>query len=136
MLRLAADRPALRVVDDQHGCPTSATDIAAALITITRRLIEDTQTHTGTYHFVNDGEASWCDFARAIFSMAAVRGRSVPTVEAICSANYPTPAKRPANSRLSTAKLRRDFDIVPRPWQPAIEEIVDVLLTRSKGMDS
>ena len=126
MLRLAAERPTIRVVDDQRGCPTSAADVAMALITIAKRLIADPFAPTGTYHFVNAGEASWYEFARAIFAMVAARGRSVPTVEAISSSDYPTPARRPANSRLSSAKLQREFDIVSRPWQIAVEEVVDM----------
>lgn len=135
MLHLATVRPVLGVVDDQRGCPTSATDIAHALLAITRRLIDDSNAPTGIYHFVNDGEASWCELARAIFAASAARGRSVPTVNAINSNEYPSVAKRPANSRLSTSRLRRDFDITPRHWQPAVEDIVDVLLARPEGKD-
>jgi dTDP-4-dehydrorhamnose reductase len=133
MLRLGADRPVLRVVDDQRGCPTSATDIAAALVTVTERLVADADAPTGDYHFVNDGEASWCEFARAIFDAAAAHGQPAPAVEAITTADYPTTARRPANSRLSTAKIRRDFGIEPRGWREAMEEIVARLLTRSEG---
>ena len=129
MLRLGAERDTLRVVDDQRGCPTSATDVAMALLTIAERLIADPKAPTGDYHFVNDGEASWCEFARAIFETAAAYGRVAPTVEAITTADYPTPARRPVNSRLSTAKIRRDFRIEPRPWRVAMEEIVARLLT-------
>ena len=132
MLRLGAERPVLRVVDDQRGCPTSATDLAQALATITERLVADAEAPTGDYHFVNDGEASWCEFARAIFEAAATHGQAAPVVEAITAADYPTPARRPANSRLSTAKIRRDFGVAPRPWREAMEEIVARLLTRSE----
>ena len=136
MLRLGAERPVLRVVDDQRGCPTSATDIAMALIAITDRLIDDAAAPTGDYNFVNAGEASWCEFARAIFEAAAVHGRAAPVVEAITTADYPTPARRPANSRLSTARIERDFGVTPRPWRIAMEEIVARLLTRSEGSTS
>ncbi|MBU3077164.1 dTDP-4-dehydrorhamnose reductase [Sphingomonas quercus] len=117
MLRLAGSHPRLRVVADQIGCPTAAADIAATLRTVTLRLIEDEAAPVGTYHFVNAGEASWHGLAEAI-----VAGR-VP-VDAIATADYPTPARRPANSRLSTAKLARDYGIRPRPWQAAVAEIV------------
>jgi dTDP-4-dehydrorhamnose reductase len=73
--------------------------------------------------------------ARAIFETAAAHGRAGPRVEAIPAADYPTPARRPANSRLSTAKIRRDFGVQPRPWRVAIEEIVTRLLTGSEGLD-
>lgn len=128
MLRLAQTRPELRVVDDQRGCPTSATDIAQALLTITRRLTDDPQAPVGTYHFVNSGEATWCGLAHAVFEIAAEHGRPAPTVEGITTADYPTPARRPANSRLDVGKLTRDYAIAPRPWQEAVKQIVETLL--------
>lgn len=132
MLRLAETRPELRVVDDQRGCPTSATDIARTLLAVVQRMIAEPGAPTGTYHFVNHGEASWCEFARAIFEIAGSRGHPVPKVEAIGTADYPTPARRPANSRLDVGKLRRDYAISPRPWRTAVEEIVDTLLAAQK----
>ena len=133
MLRLGAERSAMRIVHDQRGCPTSAGDLAAAIITITERLIADPEAPRGLYHFVNSGEASWCEFARAIFAMAEPYGRTPPSVEAITAAEYPTPARRPANSRLSTDALRRDFAIAPRPWPEAMEEVVAQLLKPTQG---
>jgi dTDP-4-dehydrorhamnose reductase len=132
MLRLAETRDELRVVDDQRGCPTSAADIATTLITIARRLIEDPAAPVGAYHFVNAGEATWCEFAREIFARAEVHGRKPPRVEAITTADYPTPARRPANSRLDTQKLARDFGVTPRPWRTAAAEVVDTLLAGSQ----
>ena len=129
MLRLAQTRPEVRVVDDQRGCPTSAADIAATLLKITGRMIADPQSApTGAYHFVNAGEATWCELARAVFDMAAARGAPSPRLEAITTAEFPTPARRPANSRLDTAKLRADYGIQPRPWRAAVEDIVEALL--------
>jgi dTDP-4-dehydrorhamnose reductase len=128
MLRLAETRPRLTVVDDQHGCPTSAADIANALAVIATRLADDAQAPTGTYHFVNSGEATWCGFAREIFTLAQAKGRAVPIVDAIPSSAYPTPARRPANSRLDTAKLTRDFGVEPRAWRTAVSEVVETLL--------
>ena len=119
MLRLGAERKQLRVVDDQRGCPTSALDIAEALLTIATK-----GGTAGTYHFVNAGEASWCELARFIFDRA---GMDV-AVEAIATADYFTPARRPANSRLSTAELQQTFGIAPRPWQDAVGEVVDTLV--------
>jgi dTDP-4-dehydrorhamnose reductase len=123
MLRLGAERQQQRVVDDQRGCPTSALDIADALLTIASN-----GGPAGTYHFVNSGEASWCDLARYVFDRA---GMDVE-VEAITTDQYPTPAKRPANSRLSTDKLRHIFGIAPRPWQEAVGEVVDALVKGAK----
>ena len=127
MLRLAADRPALRVVGDQHGCPTSAREIAVALKTITLRMVADEAAPTGVYHFVNAGETTWAGLAQEVFAVSAAIGGPSATVEAIPSSEYPTPARRPSNSRLSTEKLNRDFEIAPRPWQVAVAEIVHEL---------
>lgn len=124
MLRLAAERQTLRVVDDQHGCPTSAHDIAETLKTIVLRLIADPDAPTGIYHFVNDGETTWADLAREGFALSAAVGGRSAAVEGIATAEYPTPARRPANSRLSTEKLTRDYAIAPRPWQTALAEII------------
>jgi dTDP-4-dehydrorhamnose reductase len=118
MLRLGGERKQLRVVADQQGCPTSASDIAEALLTIATR-----SGPAGTYHFVNAGEASWCELARFVFDRASLDVE----VAAITTADYPTPAKRPANSRLATDKLEQAFGIVPRPWQEAVGEVVDTL---------
>ena len=128
MLRYGAERPVMRVVDDQHGCPTSAADLAGALLTIADRMIADPAAPAGTWHFVNGGEASWCGFARAIFAGSAARGGPQAEVEAITTADYPTPARRPANSRLSTASLIRDWGITPRPWPAMLDDILDELV--------
>lgn len=119
MLRLGAERDQLRVVADQQGCPTSAIDIAETLLTILTK-----GGPAGTYHFVNSGDATWCDLARFVIDRAGLRA----AVEAIATADYPTPAKRPANSRLSTQKIQDAFGISPRPWQDAIGDVVDQLV--------
>jgi dTDP-4-dehydrorhamnose reductase len=111
MLRVGAQNPKLRVVDDQRGCPTAAADIAQAVAKIALRLIADQAAPTGTYQFVNAGETTWCGLARHIFAAAGRFGGPQPEVEAITTADYPTPARRPANSRLSTAKLAADYGI-------------------------
>jgi dTDP-4-dehydrorhamnose reductase len=127
MLRLGAEREELGVVADQIGCPTSAIDIAETLLTLTQRML-DRRESSGTYHFVNSGQASWHDLASAVFAYAGARGMKTPRVKAITTADYPTPAKRPANSRLSTAKLEQTFGMTPRPWQMAVEEILASLI--------
>ena len=124
MLRLAADRPALRVVDDQTGCPTSAKDIAETLVAITLKMIADPEAPTGVYHFVNAGSTTWAGLAREIFALSAALGGPSAEVEGITTAEYPTPARRPSNSRLSTFKITRDYGVTPRPWQDAVAEIV------------
>ncbi len=128
MLRVGATNPTLRVVDDQHGCPTSATDLAAALATITMRLVEDSTAPTGTYHFSNAGAVTWAGFAREIFSQSAARAGVSAEVQGITTAEYPTPATRPANSLLSHDAITRDYGIHPPAWQTALGNILDELL--------
>ena len=115
------------MVDDQHGCPTSATDLAAALATVALRMAGDPAAPTGTFHCVNDGSTTWCGFARAIVAGGAKRGGRAVPVEGIPTAAYPTPAQRPSNSRLSTDSLREAYGILPRPWQDALDDILDRL---------
>jgi dTDP-4-dehydrorhamnose reductase len=133
MLRLAETRPELGVVDDQHGCPTAAADIARTLGIIAGRLIADQASPSGTYHFVNSGEASWCDLALEIFVISRAAGGPSAAVRPINTADYPTPARRPANSRLDTNKLSTDFGITPRSWQEPVSEIIAELLGTSSS---
>jgi dTDP-4-dehydrorhamnose reductase len=128
MLRLGADRPELRVVDDQLGCPTTALDLARAIGAMALRQINEPDAPVGLYHFVNRGSTSWCGFAREIFAQARARGGPAPQVTAISTADYPAAARRPANSRLSVDKLSRDYAIEPRPWQVALAEIIAELV--------
>jgi dTDP-4-dehydrorhamnose reductase len=123
MLRLAGERPALRVVADQIGSPTSAADAARAIAAIVQRLAVGNR-HWGTYHFAGAGTVSWHGFAEAIFELAAPwRGMS-PKLEAITTAEYPTPARRPANSVLDCRRIAETFGITPRPWRDALAEVI------------
>lgn len=128
MLRVGAERETLTVVDDQRGSPTSATDLAQALMTITLRLVEDEAAPAGTYHFSNDGETSWAGFAAEIFRQSGARGGATANVTPIPSDQYPTLAQRPANSRLSHAAIVAAYGIQPRPWQDALSDILDELI--------
>lgn len=122
MLRLAGERDRLRVVDDQWGAPTLAGDLASALLTLGLR--HDLPERNGIYHFVNRGETTWCRFAREIFALSAARGGPSAVVEPITTADFPTPARRPANSRLATGRIERDFGIVPRQWEDALRDVI------------
>jgi len=126
MLRLAAEREVLGVVDDQHGNPTGALDIADTLLAIAPRLVSGEA--GGIYNFAGAGSTSWCGFAREIFARSAARGGPSARVDAITTAQYPTPARRPANSRLDTSALTQRFAIVPRAWQLSLGETIDRLL--------
>ena len=130
MLRVGGERPSLSVVDDQIGNPTSALDIAEAILRIAPTL--SGKTGGGTYHLAGEGSVSWCGFAREIFRLSAVRGGPSPEVEAIATAQYPTPAKRPANSRLDTSAFQARFGFGLRPWAVALGDTVNRLLPPAK----
>ena len=119
MLRLAAQRPALRVVADQRGCPTPAADIAAAL-TVVAGQIERGGARWGTYHFAGDIPISWHGFAEAIFDLAATR----PEVEPITTDQYPTPAQRPLNSVLDCCKIHDVFGISAPSWRKGLASVI------------
>jgi len=116
MLRLFAEKPSVNVVGDQVGRPTYAPDLAEAIVTVATL-----QPPAGIYQFANAGHVSWYQFAAAIHADAAARGRTVTaTLGEITTAQYPTPARRPAYSVLSTSKLERAIGITPRPWREAL----------------
>jgi dTDP-4-dehydrorhamnose reductase len=129
MLRLGETREEVGVVADQRGNPTSALDIADALLALAARLARDPAPELrGLFHMTGAGEASWADMAEAIFSRAEQRGRRPVRVRRITTADYPTPAKRPANSRLDAAKLARVHGVVLPEWRSSLTACVDRLL--------
>jgi len=119
MLRLGAERDMLRIVADQIGGPTPAAGIASALMTMARALAKDAGL-TGTYHYAGAPYVSWADFAREIFAQS---GRQV-IVSDISTQEYPTPAKRPRNSRLDCSTLLSDFGIERPDWKAALKSIL------------
>ena len=129
MLRVGADRDELRVVDDQIGHPTSAHHIAEAVVAIARNLIADPDPALrGAFHMVAQGTTSWAGFARETFAVAAKHGFSAPRVTGIATADYPTPAARPGNSRLDTTKLSQTHGITLPHWTQGTAEIVTRLM--------
>jgi dTDP-4-dehydrorhamnose reductase len=131
MLRLAESRDRLGVVADQIGAPTSALDIADGILTIAKTLTArpDDPALTGVFHMGAGGpDASWADFADAIFAGAAARGRKAPVVDRIPTSAYPTPAKRPARSRLDSAKLAAVHGVSLPDWRGSLETVLDRLL--------
>ena len=122
MLRLSETRDALNVVGDQIGGPTPARDIAMACLSIVDQLRED-PAKTGLHHFSGAPDVSWADFARAIFDMA---GRTVAVTD-IPSSAYPTPAVRPANSRMDCAALETVFGISRPDWRLALAAVIKEL---------
>lgn len=137
ILRLARERDGLNVVADQYGAPTSAAllaDVTAQLVRQAQR--EGTETFPfGLYHLVAGGETTWCDYARLVVSEALAAGKpfklSPDAIRPVSSSEYPTPAKRPANSRLDTSKLRGTFGLELPDWQCGVRRILQQILRES-----
>jgi dTDP-4-dehydrorhamnose reductase len=127
MLRLAAEREELKVVDDQIGAPTGA-DLLADLAALMLRSVAHQPGLAGTYHACAAGETSWCAYARHVIGWARERGLALRTapesVLPIPSSAYPVPARRPLNSRLDTSKLRQAFGLTLPPWQQGVERML------------
>ena len=129
MLNVGQKTNTLRVVADQHGCPTNAGDLADAILAVAARMAAGWDaSFGGVFHAAGTGSTSWHGFAEAIFAEAARHGRPQPVVDAITTADYPTPAKRPANSRLDCAKLNQVFGVALPAWQPSLARTVDVMV--------
>lgn len=127
VLRLARERDRLTIVADQRGCPTATHDLAEALLTAATAAANG-EARWGTYHFAGDGATTWHGFAAEIVRAAGTRlGRS-PEVAPITTADYPTPARRPANSQLASDLFDRSFGLRAAPWQQRVAEVVNTLL--------
>jgi dTDP-4-dehydrorhamnose reductase len=139
MLRLAAARQgepdaALRVVADQRGAPSFCDDIARAIAALIPALGPDApDAHFGTFHIASSGETNWAGFAEAIMASAAARGAPSLPVQHITTAEYPTPACRPMNSRLDCGKLKRIHGIELPHWREGLEECLDALIGPDSG---
>ena len=129
MLRLGAERDELRIVDDQHGAPTAASELARAAIHIAAAIDAGKQDGFGIFNFAGAGATTWYGFARAIFTGADERGAKVPLrVTPITTAEYPLAAPRPRNSRLDCAKIARVYGLAARPWQDSLSDCLDELI--------
>ena len=131
MLKLAAERDALAVIDDQHGAPTGADLLADVSAHALRRAIAEPAL-AGTYHCAAAGETTWHGYARTVIERARAAGRPVKVapdaVRAVPTSGYPTPAARPLNSRLDCARLRQAFGLHLPPWQAGVERMLVELL--------
>ncbi|SDG88426.1 dTDP-4-dehydrorhamnose reductase [Pelagibacterium luteolum] len=127
MLRLAGDRDVVRVVADQHGTPTYAPDIADGILAVARKMLAEKEASDwrGVFHMTNSGATSWAGFAEEIFARSSERGGASAGVEPITTADYPTPAKRPANSRLHTAKFTNVFSHTLPDWREGVIRFCD-----------
>ncbi len=129
MLNAARKTNQLRVVADQQGCPTAAADLAGAIIAVIDRMEAGAwqPEFAGVFHAAGTGSTSWHGFAGAIFAEAARHGFTLPTVSPIATADWPTPAKRPANSRLDCGKLAAVFGHTLPPWRDALARTIDTI---------
>jgi dTDP-4-dehydrorhamnose reductase len=133
MLRLGREKEIVRVVEDQYGCPTYAADLAEAILAMVKRLGKGNHSSWGTYHFCGQGVTTWHGFAEKIFELASQYDSfKVKRIAPITTPEYPTPAKRPANSVLECSLLCKTFDIVPSPWQESLAHAVRVLCESSR----
>jgi dTDP-4-dehydrorhamnose reductase len=134
MLGLAASRDEISVVSDQIGNPTSALDLADAVLAVAANLLASPDPALrGVFHAAGDGAASWAQFAEVIFAVSAARGGLSARVIPITTAEYPTAAKRPANSRLDCTKLARLHGLHLPDWQSSADAVVSRLVTQGAG---
>ena len=125
VMRLAQTRDELGVVDDQIGCPTWSADVAEGALRLAAALTEGRLPGGGIYHCAGAGQASWADLAEAVFALQAARGQPAARVRRITTAQFPTPAKRPANSRLDCAGLQAAVGWRPGPWRERLTTLFD-----------
>ncbi len=131
MVRLAGEHEEATIVVDQIGCPTAAEDLAASLVRVAPSLLQ-ANAPWGTYHLAGSSETSRHGFAELIFSELAKRGLRRPTNRAITTAEFPRPALRPANSRLSSDAFRRTYGIALPGFESKVPRVLDALLAASK----
>ncbi|RJG57722.1 dTDP-4-dehydrorhamnose reductase [Sphingobium terrigena] len=128
MLRLAGDRDEIGVVSDQVGNPTSALAIAGGIFQVATNMVADASpSFRGVFHMAAQGEGSWADFAQAIFAASAARGGPSALVRPIGTADYPTPAARPANSRLDCGLIARIHGVTLPDWRGSLDDVMDRL---------
>jgi dTDP-4-dehydrorhamnose reductase len=131
MLKLAAERDKLTIIDDQHGAPTGAELLADVTAHAARMTLAQPEL-AGTYHLVAGGSTTWYQYARHVIGYARARGRAIQVApEAILpvpTSAFPTPAKRPANSRLDTQKLQHAFGLTLPAWQLGVDRMLDEIL--------
>ncbi|NYI22332.1 dTDP-4-dehydrorhamnose reductase [Sphingobium indicum] len=125
MLRLAGDRDEVSVVADQLGNPTSALEIADGILLVATNLVADSNPALrGVFHMTASGEASWADFAEAIFASSAEKGGATARVKRITTADYLTPATRPANSRLDCGLIAKAHGVALPDWRQSLDSVI------------
>jgi len=126
MVRLGREKEVLRVVADQYGCPTYAADLADAILTIATQTSEQCDVIWGTYHYCGKGVTTWHGLAQTIFDLAnQYDSLMVKEVVPITTSEYPTPAKRPANSGMDCSLITKNLGISLRPWQESLADMLN-----------
>lgn len=135
MLRLGRQRDSLSVVADQFGCPTQAGSIADVLLQLAQRYAREGSLAWGLYHYSGRSPCTWFDFAVEIFRQAAAKGMlpKQPQVSSITTAQYPTPARRPAWSVLDCTRFETTFGIATHDWHEDLSVVLDALATAETG---
>jgi dTDP-4-dehydrorhamnose reductase len=129
MLRLGGERDEISVVADQVGSPTSAPDLAELILALAQRRLTGDRTGWGrTYHAVGAGQASWAEVAKEVMHAAAVAGAPSAAIRPIATADYPTPARRPAWSVLDGARLQEEFGLALPEWRSSVAKVVGRLV--------
>lgn len=131
MLAAARKAPRLRVVADQRGCPTVAADLAAAILGVAARITDWQAGYRGVFHAAGTGDTTWHGLAQAAFAAGARHGLAAPPLDAIATADWPTPARRPPDSRLDCTKLHAVFGVRLPDWRASLPGVVDALLAPS-----
>jgi dTDP-4-dehydrorhamnose reductase len=134
MLRLGAERDELRIVDDQHGAPTSSANLASAILAMVTQIATGGGSDLfGTFHYADQGETTWRRFAEAIFEEAApwtaIKARVIP----VTTSEYPTAARRPLNSRLNCTKIERVYGIVRPSWRVSLTRVMEEIKAACDG---
>jgi len=131
MLRLGKEKKIIKIVADQFGSPTSATDLAEALLTIADRIQNGSRVDWGTYHYCGHGVTTWHRFAEKIFEITRkYESIRITNVEPVTTAGYPAKAKRPPFSALDCSLIKKHFGITPKPWQESLKIMIDRIYSK------
>ena len=132
MLRLGKERKIIKVVADQYGCPTSASDLAETILMIAGLIRNSSKINWGTYHYCGQGITTWHEFAKKIFEIAGRHdAMKVEKIEPIKTIDYPTPAKRPLFSGLDCSLIEKSFGIKAKPWQESLKVTIDRIFAQN-----
>ena len=137
MLRLGQERDLIQVVEDQYGCPTYAADLADTILKIAAQIKHNRKIAWGTYHYCGKGVTNWFGLAEEVLSLAEkYTPLRVKTIEAISTAEYPTPAKRPLNSALDCSLVEKTFEIHLKPWRESLAAMIKRMFSVEKSNNS